>query len=159
MTKERTSGRRKTGRTTMSAAGVLGAFLTLFLALSTASAYQYAGGQRHRGQGNRSPEQMVDRHLEMLGKHLNLTNDQKAKIKPLLENEFKQMQDLHQNSSLSPEDKRAKFQQIRESTNGQIRPLLNSDQQKKFDEMQQQMQQRHERWEKKSGSAPGSQKQ
>jgi periplasmic protein CpxP/Spy len=159
MTRERTLGRGKAGLTAATAAGVLGAFLMLFFVWGAASAYQYAGGQRHHGWGNKSPDQMVDRHLEMLSKRLNLTDDQKAKVKPLLENEFKQMQDLRQNSSLSREDKRAKFREIRESTNSQIRSLLNSDQQKSFDEWQQQMKERRGMREKRGGNAPENPKQ
>ena len=66
---------------------------------------------------------------------LNLTTDQQAKIKPILESESQQMQALHQDSSLSREDRMSKMQQIRQGTNEQIKPILTSDQQQKFQEM------------------------
>ena len=45
------------------------------------------------------------------------------------------MQALHQDTSLSQEDRMSKMQQIRQSTNEQIKLSLNPDQQQKFDEM------------------------
>jgi periplasmic protein CpxP/Spy len=87
------------------------------------------GGQM--GHGPMSPDQ----RLQMLTKQLNLTTDQQSKIKPILENESQQMQTLRQDSSLSREDRMSKMQQIRQSSNEQIKSNLNSDQQQKFEEM------------------------
>jgi protein CpxP len=61
----------------------------------------------------------TDQRLQMMTKQLNLTPDQQQKIKPLLENESQQMQALHQDTSLSQEDRMSKMQQIRQSTNEQ----------------------------------------
>jgi periplasmic protein CpxP/Spy len=95
---------------------------------------QSGTGQGHgagegRGRGMMSPEAMLDH----MSKELNLTDDQKTKIKPILEEQSKQMQDARQ--STSDQDPRAKMKQIHENTMSQIRPILTSDQQKKFDEM------------------------
>ncbi len=91
-----------------------------------------------------------------LTKKLNLTTDQQAKVKDALESEHSQMESMHQDSSLSREDRRAKMMDIRKSTDTQIRGLLDSTQQKKWDGMQAQreqwMQHRHE-------GAPGSDQQ
>ena len=46
------------------------------------------------------------------------------------------MESLHQDSSLSQDDRRAKMMDIRKSTDTQIRGVLDSNQQKKWDEMQ-----------------------
>jgi hypothetical protein len=57
------------------------------------------------------------------------------------------MESLHQDSSLSQQDRRAKMMDIHTSTNSQVRALLDPNQQKKWDEMQakreQRMQNRH----------------
>jgi Spy/CpxP family protein refolding chaperone len=82
-----------------------------------------------------------DAQLERYAQQLNLTDDQKAKIKPILEDQAKQMQALRDDTSVSQEDRRAKFTTIREATSKQIRALLNADQQKKFDDMQANMRQ------------------
>ena len=96
-----------------------------------------AGDGHGRGMGM-NPDAM----LEHMSKELNLTDDQKTKIKPILEDQSKQMQDARQNTSASEQDRRAKMKQIHESTMTQVRPILTSDQQKKLDEM---MSQRDER--------------
>ena len=77
----------------------------------------------------------ADAMLERMSKELNLTDDQKTKIKPILEEQTKQMQDARQSTSTSDQDRRAKMKQIHENTMSQIRPILNSDQQKKLEEM------------------------
>jgi len=101
-------------------------------------------GQRHR----MSP----DEQLQRLDKSLKLTDDQKASIKPILEDRQKKMESLHSDSSLSREDRMSKSKSIMEESNGKIRDVLNDDQKKQFDEMQQ-----HMRGGRMGGHAPGGQ--
>lgn len=94
------------------------------------------GGQRGWGQGHGRGEGMSpDAQLQRMSQELNLTDDQKTKIKPILEDESKQIQQLRQDTSLSQEDKRSKFQEIHQKLMSQIKPILTSDQQKKLDSM------------------------
>jgi len=88
------------------------------------------GGGWQRGQMP-TPEQRLQRMTQAL----NLTEDQQAKIKPILENESTQMQSLRSDTSLSQADQRTKMKQIRENTNSQINPILTPDQQKQYAEM------------------------
>ena len=88
------------------------------------------GGGGRRGQMP-TPEQ----RLQRMTQSLNLTEDQQAKIKPILENESTQMQSLRSDTSLSQDDRMAKMRQIRENTNSQINPILTPDQQKQYTEM------------------------
>ncbi len=111
----------------------------LVLAITCCSSALYAQMMGGPGQGGRdghhrpmSPEDRL-RHMTQV---LNLTEDQQQKIKPILENESQQMQGIRQDTSLSHEERWSKMQQIRQNTNTQITPILNSDQQKKFEEMQ-----------------------
>jgi protein CpxP len=87
-------------------------------------------GGRHHG-----PPDPNQRTAE-LTKHLKLTSDQQTKVHDALQAEHSQMESLHQDSSLSQEDRHAKMMDIRKSTDDQIRGLLDSTQQKKWDEMQ-----------------------
>ena len=98
---------------------------------------QSGTGQGHgAGEGHgRGMGMNADAMLERMSKELNLTDDQKTKIKPILEEQTKQMQDARQSTSTSDQDRRAKMKQIHENTMNQIRPVLNSDQQKKLEEM------------------------
>jgi protein CpxP len=93
---------------------------------------QQGGGQW--GQGQHQP-MTADQRLQHMTKQLNLSDAQQQQIKPILENEEKQMQSLHQDSSLSQQDRMSKMMQIRQDTSSQIKPILNSDQQQKYEQM------------------------
>lgn len=95
-----------------------------------AAPMQNSGGRHHHG-----PADPAQRTAE-LTKRLNLTSDQQPKVLAALQAERSQMESLHQDSSLSQDDRRAKMMEIRKSTDTQIRGLLDSNQQKKWDEMQ-----------------------
>jgi Spy/CpxP family protein refolding chaperone len=71
-----------------------------------------------------------------LTKKLNLTSDQQAKVLSIFQAEHSQMESLHSDSSISPQDRHSKMVSIRQSTNTEIRALLDSNQQKTWDTMQ-----------------------
>jgi protein CpxP len=150
----REQGPKHSRNSVILAFAIVVALLIAFFALSKASAFQSPDMGRDRGMGRegRGFAQTPEQRLENLSKQLNLTDDQKAKIKPILEGEAKQIQSLREDSSLSREDRRAKSMQIRQSTHTQIRTLLTADQQKKFDSMQQ----RGGRWQRQGTQPPAS---
>ena len=75
-----------------------------------------------------TPEAMVDH----LATELNLTDDQIAKIKPMAEDVYKQMDQVRQDSSMSEQERGEKMRQIHENALGQVKTILNPDQQKKL---------------------------
>lgn len=93
-------------------------------------------------QGQRRGMPSVDDQLKNLTERLSLTDDQQAKIKPILEDQRTQMQALMKDDSLSQDDRRAKGRSIRESTDSKIRDVLTDDQKKKYDAWQQEMRDR-----------------
>jgi protein CpxP len=93
-------------------------------------------GGWHRGQ--QDPAQRT----KELTKHLNLTSDQQTKVLDIFQSEHTQMESLHQDSSLSQQDRHAKMMDIHTGTNSQVRALLDPNQQKKWDEMQAKREQR-----------------
>ena len=101
--------------------------------ISTARAHQQRQTQstqtRHREL--MTPEAMVDH----LATELNLTDDQIAKIRPMAEDVYKQMEEVHQDSSISEQERREKTKEIHENALGQVRTILTPEQQKKLDEM------------------------
>jgi len=105
---------------------------------------QEMGGHHH------GPPDPAQRTAE-LTKRLNLTSDQQGKVQSALESERSQMQSLHQDSSLSQPDRRAKMMEIHKATDAQIRGVLDSNQQKKWDEMQAR---RAERMQNRGGGPP-----
>ncbi len=70
----------------------------------------------------------VAMRLHMMSQKLNLTDDQKAKIKPLLQNEFQQARSIHQNTSLTPDQQKAQLEQLRQTTRDQVKQLLTPEQ-------------------------------
>ena len=87
-----------------------------------------------------------------LAKHLNLTADQQTKVQEALQSQQSQMESLRQDTSRSQQDRRAKMMDIHKNTDSQIRALLDSNQQKKWDEMQAKREQRMENHHHGTGS-------
>ncbi len=104
-------------------------------ALALPSLAQYGGGGRAGHPEGGHGRMGVDDRVKHLAKELNLTEDQQTKIKAILEDEHKQLSSLKQDTSLSPEERRTKFEETKKNTSQQIRALLNEDQQKKYDEL------------------------
>jgi periplasmic protein CpxP/Spy len=101
---------------------------------SSAPLGQTGGPGWHRGPGPMGPEQ----ELGWLSDKLKLTDAQKSKIQPLLEDEHKQLTALRENTSLSREERQAQFKQIHTSTYDQINPILTEQQQTTLKQLQQQ---------------------
>jgi periplasmic protein CpxP/Spy len=113
-------------------------FLATFLFAVTALAQQtppaqgsgeHKHGQMGNGMGN------VDEHVKELSTKLDLTADQQAKVKAILQENHQQMQAMMKDQSLSKEDKHAKMQSMHDSVHAKVREVLNEDQKKKFDAM------------------------
>jgi periplasmic protein CpxP/Spy len=92
--------------------------------------------------------------LKHLSKRLNLSDDQQTKIKPILEDQQKQMQQLWSDNALSRQDRFSKMRDIRENSDAQIKNVLNQDQQKQFDKMREE--QRSRMRERMGGNQPNS---
>ena len=118
------------------------------------------GMGRHRGHRHMPT---VDDQLKHLTKQLNLSDDQQAKLKPILEDQRKQMDGIRNDSSLSREDRFGKMQELRQSSDTQIKSVLNDDQQKNFDKMREDQANRMKQWHNQGGdnappaAAPDSQ--
>jgi len=133
--------------------------LTLLLAVPMMAAgvpaapYQgggYGGGQG--GGGGRRGPMSPDDQLKRMTKDFDLTADQQGKIKPILVDQQKKMEDLRNDSSGDRQAMRGKMMQIRQDTNDQIRALLDDKQKEKFDKQEQQ---REDRGPNRRGGGPG----
>jgi periplasmic protein CpxP/Spy len=114
-------------------------------------------GQPSEGMGRRMGRRempSVDDQIKHLTKKLNLSSDQQAKLKPILEDQRKQVDAVHNDSSLSREDRFSKMQSLRQSSDTEIRGVLNEDQQKNFDKMREEQKDRMKNWHKGGGGAP-----
>jgi hypothetical protein len=81
-----------------------------------------------------------------------LTADQQSKIKPILVDRQKKMEDLMNNSGGDRQAMRQKMMQIRQDTNDQIRAQLDDTQKEKFDKLQKE---REDRMQNRRGGGPG----
>jgi Spy/CpxP family protein refolding chaperone len=129
----------------------------LTCAASSAVAQDTSGTPQAAPPADTQPEHGGRRHFdpaqrtEMLTKHLKLTADQQPKVLDILKSEQSQMESLRSDASTSRDDRRSKMMDIHKASDDQIRALLDSDQQKKFDEMQA----KRERWQgRRGGSTP-----
>ena len=71
---------------------------------------------------------MMENPLDHLSKDLNLTDDQKAKVQPIIDQTKPQMAAIHKEAM-------EKMHALMESAGAQIRPLLTPEQQVKYDAM------------------------
>ncbi len=110
---------------------------TVLLGSSALYAQMGQGQEQGGGQWGHGPGQPMtaDERLQRMTKQLNLSDAQQQQIKPILENEAKQMQTLRSDSSISQQDRMAKMMQLRQDSASQIKPILNADQQQKYEEM------------------------
>lgn len=88
------------------------------------------GFGRHMGPGAR---------LDMMTAHLGLTPEQRYKILPILDQQFKEMKAVRSDDNLTRAQVRAKMLDIRKNCYEQIRTILTPEQQKKHDEMRAKM--------------------
>lgn len=87
--------------------------------------------------GEHGPEHKGGQHprLKFLAEKLGLTEDQKTKIKAILEDEMKAGRAIHEDKALDKKAKWAKMEENRKTHREQIRAVLTPEQQKKFDEL------------------------
>ncbi|MFL6591017.1 MAG: Spy/CpxP family protein refolding chaperone [Chthoniobacterales bacterium] len=110
------------------------------ITLTTAAALSLAGvlylqaeepgahGATHEHHGPGPDHHMMGNPFEHLSKELNLTDEQKTKVQPIIDQTKPQMKAIH-------EEAMQKMHALMENTGAQIRPLLTPEQQQKFDAM------------------------
>ena len=79
---------------------------------------------------------MQDR-LKQLSTQLNLTDEQKEKLKPMLQEEFTKVRELRQNDTLSREEKTAKLKELRADLQKKVETVLTAEQKEKWKKIQQ----------------------
>ena len=72
-----------------------------------------------------------------MAKRLGLSSDQKAQIEPILADRDQQMQNLRNNTTLTPQDRKAQIRGIVEGSDGKIEAILNDTQKQQYEQMKQ----------------------
>ncbi|BDI30129.1 hypothetical protein CCAX7_21800 [Capsulimonas corticalis] len=102
------------------------------------------GGRRHAQSGDRMQAAMDK---------LNLSDDQKAKIKPITDKTKQQLKSVKSDSSLTTDEKKAKAREIVMDSFQQIKPILTPQQQEQLMQMVQQAMQKMQQSGKGKGGA------
>jgi Spy/CpxP family protein refolding chaperone len=79
----------------------------------------------------------IEQHLKMLSEKLDLTAEQQAKIRPILQRMQEEWQSAMRDTSLSDQARHDKMKSARDKADKQTRPLLDKEQKKKLDELEQ----------------------
>ena len=110
---------------------------------------QTAAMGQHEHRGPLTPDQ----ELQNLTKALQLSGEQQAKIKPMLEQRHTQLMSLHENTGLSRAQKSEHMKQIDEGANAKLLAVLNGDQKTKYQAMIEQRRERREAMEHAHGTS------
>ena len=105
--------------------------LIVAVALGTVVACSMATAQEASKDAAKKKGYSVDQRLERMTTQLNLTDDQKPKVKAVLEDTAKKMKDVPQ------EERREKGKAIREEEMKKFKEILTPEQFKKYQEMSQ----------------------
>jgi periplasmic protein CpxP/Spy len=89
----------------------------------------------HKHSGHMAGMGSADDHVKELTAKLNLTADQQAKVKAILEENHQKMETTMKDESLSKEERHSRMMSMHESVHSKVREVLTDDQKPKFDAM------------------------
>ena len=98
-----------------------------------------AGVERQKQSTMQSGADPIEHHLKVLSEKLNLTADQENRVRPILQQMHDAMGQAEQNQSLSDNERNAQKHAAFMKADGQIREILNDDQKKTLDQLEQEM--------------------
>ena len=90
----------------------------------------------HGQRGSQSGVPNVEQHLKVLTEKLDLTGDQRARIKPIIQEMNDATQKVMQDESISPEKRLDNARPWLERADKEIREMLNDDQKKQLDRLE-----------------------
>ena len=76
----------------------------------------------------------IDR-LKQVSEELKLTDEQKEKVKPVLQEQAKKVRELRDNKDLSRQDRVAKLKEIREGVDTKVKAILTPEQLEKWNKL------------------------
>lgn len=94
-----------------------------------------------------------DRRLRLLRENLGLTDEQAAKIRPVIAAEQAEIEKLRGNSSINRDQRRAKLEELNRGTSEKIRKELTEEQQQKYDAIKTKITEKRSRT---RGNTPGT---
>lgn len=107
------------------------------VALPTATALGHGEEQDHSQNSAPVALPTIEQHLKMLTEKLDLTAEQQAKIRPILQRMQEEWQSVMRDTSLSEQARHDKMKSVRDKADKQARPILDKEQKKKLDDLEQ----------------------
>ncbi len=89
-----------------------------------------------KGKGGKGGRMTVEQQMEQLSTNLNLTDEQKPKVKAVLEDTSKKMQEIFSSAGGNREEAMKKMQPVREEQTAKLKGILNADQFAKWQKME-----------------------
>ena len=108
-----------------------------------------AAGQRERRGGAAGANQ-----FDRMAERLKLTDDQKAKLQPIVKEETAKIRELREDTSLTPEQRRDKVREVREQYLAKMKPILTTEQAEQLKKMREQTPGRAQRGPRATGERP-----
>jgi periplasmic protein CpxP/Spy len=94
--------------------------------------------QQDTAQSSAQQQENAESKLQQISQQLNLSEEQKTKLKPILQDEVDQLKALKSDTSASSQDKLQKAKEIRAAHKQQIDAILTPDQKQKWQQMKEQ---------------------
>jgi len=108
---------------------------------------------RKQGEGGNQIRERARDRMQQIAQELNLTEDQKTQLKPILNKEVAKLKALRGDASLTREQRQEKVKAIREEIKREVKPVLTAEQWEKWEKIRQERpQQRQER--QRQGARP-----
>lgn len=109
------------------------------LACSTLANAQDTSANKDATKGGKKGGPTVEQQMERLTTDLTLTDEQKPKVKAVLEDSWKKRQAISSDTSLDRQQMREKMQPIRDEQNKKMKEILTPDQMEKYTKIQDEM--------------------
>lgn len=98
------------------------------LAASGQASQAPANEQSNSATSAQDTRDRVATHLDRMARRLNLTEEQKAQITPILQDQVAQARAIRHDASLTPEQKRGKLRLLRDSSRAEVESVLTPEQ-------------------------------
>jgi periplasmic protein CpxP/Spy len=118
---------------TMIAAGIPVVAQTATDSQNTTTQAQNEGHHHHRNR------------LAYMSKQLNLTQEQQSQLKPIFQKQHQAAKAMKEDTSLTQDQKKAKFKSLRQETMAQVNPILTPEQQQQWAQLREQAKARHQK--------------
>jgi len=110
---------------------------------SGAGLAQSSGGTMTKGEVQED-KASAQEHLQAMAKELNLTDDQKEKLKPILTSQMEEVQGVRNDTTLTQTQRRSKMMAIHQKYAPQVNAILTPEQQAKWKAMRKDMMEKHQ---------------